>query len=114
MGQRGVTGDIENRGGGAARLGHDPLSMAEHLSAYSAFDNGGYRISPHPVLKGVDSDGTVLEAFAPNANRGQVISSDLGYVMTYLLRGPVKLYLGDPCARPVPRQSRTTSASPWT
>jgi membrane peptidoglycan carboxypeptidase len=110
MHQLGVTANIENPEGVATTLGHDPLSMAEHLSAYSAFDNGGYRISPHPVLKVVDADGTVLEAFDPNANRVQVISSDLGYVMTDLLRGPVKLYLGDLGARPVAGKSGTTEA----
>jgi membrane peptidoglycan carboxypeptidase len=110
MHQLGVTANIENPDGVATTLGHDPLSMAEHLSAYSAFDNGGYRISPHPVLKVVDADGTVLEAFDPNANRVQVISSDLGYVMTDLLRGPVKLYLGDLGARPVAGKSGTTEA----
>jgi len=110
MHQLGVTANIENPDGVATTLGHDPLSMAEHLSAYSAFDNGGYRISPHPVLKVVDADGTVLEMFDPNANRVQVISSDLGYVMTDLLRGPVKLYLGDLGARPVAGKSGTTEA----
>jgi membrane peptidoglycan carboxypeptidase len=110
MHQLGVTANIENPDGVATTLGHDPLSMAEHLSAYSAFDNGGYRISPHPVLKVVDADGTVLETFDPSANRVQVISSDLGYVMTDLLRGPVKLYLGDLGARPVAGKSGTTEA----
>ena len=110
MHQLGVTANIENPDGVATTLGHDAMSMAEHLSAYSAFDNGGYRISPHPVLKVVDADGTVLEAFDPNANRVQVISSDLGYVMTDLLRGPVKLYLGDLGARPVAGKSGTTEA----
>src|SRR3989449_10429751 len=84
--------------------------MAEHLSAYLAFDNGGYRISPHPVLKVIDADGTVLEAFDPNANRVSVISPDLGYVMTDLLRGPVKLYLGDLGSKPVAGKSGTTEA----
>jgi membrane peptidoglycan carboxypeptidase len=110
MHQLGVTAVIENPDGVATTLGHDAISMAEHLSAYSAFDNGGYRVSPHPVLKVVDADGTVLESFDPNASRVQVISSDLGYVMTDLLRGPVKLYLGDLGRRPVAGKSGTTEA----
>jgi len=108
--QLGVTATIENPDGVATTLGHDAISMAEHLAAYSAFDNGGYRISPHPVLKVVDADGTILESFDPNASRVQVISSDLGYVMTDLLRGPVKLYLGDLGRRPVAGKSGTTEA----
>jgi len=110
MHQLGVTATIENPDGVATTLGHDPISMAEHLAAYSAFDNGGYRISPHPVLKVVDADGSVLEALDTNAPRVQVISPDLGYLMTDLLRGPVKLYLGGLGARPVAGKSGTTEA----
>jgi membrane peptidoglycan carboxypeptidase len=110
MHQLGVTATIENPDGVATTLGHDALSMAQHLAAYSAFDNGGYRISPRAVLKVVDADGTVLEAFDPAASRVQVISPDLGYVMTDLLRGPVKLYLGDLGGRPVAGKSGTTEA----
>jgi membrane peptidoglycan carboxypeptidase len=110
MHQLGVTASVENPDGVATTLGHDPISMAEHLAAYSAFDNGGYRISPHAVLKVVDADGTILEALDPNANRVQVITPDLGYVMTDLLRGPVKLYLGALGSRPVAGKSGTTEA----
>jgi len=110
MHQLGVTATIENPDGVATTLGHDPLSMAEHLAAYSAFDNGGYRISPHAVLKVIDADGTILEAFDPNEGRVQVISPDLGYVMTDLLRGPVRNYLGDLGRRAVAGKSGTTEA----
>ncbi|HKV87202.1 MAG TPA: transglycosylase domain-containing protein [Candidatus Dormibacteraeota bacterium] len=106
----GVTAQIENPDGVSTTLGHDAISMAEHLAAYSAFDNGGYRISPHAVLHVTDSQGRVLEAFDPNAGRVQVISPDLGYVMTDLLRGPVKLYLGDLGNRAVAGKSGTTEA----
>ncbi len=110
MHQLGVTATIENPDGVATTLGHDAISMAEHLAAYSAFDNGGYRISAHAVLKVVDADGTVLESFDPNEGRVQVISPDLGYVMTDLLRGPVRNYLGDLGRRPVAGKSGTTEA----
>ena len=106
----GVTAAIENPDGVATTLGHDPISMSEHLAAYSAFDNGGYRISAHAVLKVTDAAGNVLEAFDPTAGRAQVISPELGYVMTDLLRGPVKLYLGGLGARPVAGKSGTTEA----
>ncbi len=108
--QLGVTAKIENPAGVSTTLGHDALSMAEHLAAYSAFDNGGYRISVHPVLKVVDSNGEVLESFDPKAGRVQVISPDLAYMMTDLLRGPVKLYLGELGSKPVAGKSGTTEA----
>ena len=106
----GVTAPIENPEGVATTLGHDALSMSEHLAAYSAFDNGGYRVSPHPVLRLTDASGKVKEAFDPSASRPQVISPELGYVMTDLLRGPVKLHLGDLARRPVAGKSGTTEA----
>jgi membrane peptidoglycan carboxypeptidase len=106
----GVTAAIENPEGVATTLGHDALSMSEHLAAYSAFDNGGYRVSGHAVLRVTDTSGKVLEAFDAAAGRVQVISPELGYMMTDLLRGPVKLYLGGLGARPVAGKSGTTEA----
>src|SRR5207248_2289052 len=101
----GVTARIENPAGVSTTLGHDALSMAEHLAAYSAFDNGGYRVSQHGVLRVTDASGNVLEAFDPNFGHVQVITPELGYVMTDLLRGPVKLYLGGLGSRPVAGKS---------
>jgi membrane peptidoglycan carboxypeptidase len=106
----GVTASIENPEGVATTLGHDPVSMAEHLAAFSAFDNGGYRVTPRAVLRVTDASGKVLEALDPGAARTQVISSDLSYVMTDLMRGPVKAYLGSLSQRPVAGKSGTTEA----
>ena len=106
----GITAKIENPAGVATTLGYDAISMAQHLAAYSAFDNGGYKITPTPVLKVTDASGKVLEQFNPTAKRVQVMSPQLGYVMTDLLRGPVKLYLGDLGNRPVAGKSGTTEA----
>ena len=106
----GVTAPIQSAEGVATTLGPDAMSMAEHLAAYSAFDNGGYRVSPHAVLRVTDPAGAVLEAFDAAAGRVQVISPDLGYLVTDLLRGPVKLYLGALGARPVAGKSGTTEA----
>ena len=106
----GITAKIENPPGVSTTLGHDAISMAQHLAAYSAFDNGGYKVTPQPVLKVTDSSGKVLEQFNPSAKKIQVISPELGYVMTDLLRGPVKLYLGDLGNKPVAGKSGTTEA----
>ena len=106
----GVTAPIENPDGVATTLGHDPISMAQHLAAYSAFDNGGYRVTPQAVLKVTDANGNVLEQLDPKAPRPQVMSPDLAYVMTDLLRGPVKLYLGALGSKPVAGKSGTTEA----
>jgi membrane peptidoglycan carboxypeptidase len=110
MKRLGITAQIENPAGVSTTLGHDPLSMVEHLSAYSAFDNGGYRVSAHSVLKVTNPSGKVLESFDPNAERTRVISPDLAYLMNDLLRGPVKLYLGALGGRPAAGKSGTTEA----
>ena len=106
----GVSARISNPAGVSTTLGQDAMSMAEHLAAYSAFDNGGYRISPHAVLRVTDASGEVLESFDPHFGHVQVISPDLGYVMTDLLRGPVKKYLGPLGSRPVAGKSGTTES----
>ena len=106
----GVSARIQSPQGVATTLGPDALSMAEHLAAYSAFDNGGYRVTPTAVLRITDPSGRVLESFDPNFGHVQVITPELGYVMTDLLRGPVKLYLGGLGARPVAGKSGTTEA----
>ena len=106
----GVTAAIQDPAGVATTLGPDAISMAEHLAAYSAFDNGGYRVTPTAVLRVTDASGRVLESFDPNFGHVQVISPDLGYLVTDLLRGPVKLYLGGLGARPVAGKSGTTEA----
>ena len=106
----GVTAPIRDPAGIATTLGPDAISMAEHLAAYSAFDNGGYRVTPSAVLRVTDKNGNVLESFNPNFGRVQVITPELGYVMTDLLRGPVKLYLGSLGSRAVAGKSGTTEA----
>jgi len=106
----GITAKIDNPQGVATTLGHDAISMAQHLAAYSAFDNGGYKITAQPVLKVSDASGKVLEALNPSAKKVQVISPELGYVMTDLMRGPVKLYLGGLAGKPVAGKSGTTEA----
>ncbi|TMC53049.1 MAG: penicillin-binding protein [Chloroflexi bacterium] len=106
----GVTAPIQTPDGVATTLGPDAMSMAEHLAAYSAFDNGGYRVAAHSVLRVTNASGKVLEALDAGAGRVSVIGPELGYVMTDLLRGPVKLYLGGLGARPVAGKSGTTEA----
>ncbi len=106
----GVSAQIQNPAGVATTLGPDAISMAEHLAAYSAFDNGGYRVTPTAILRITDASGRVLEAFNSNFGHVQVITPELGYVMTDLLRGPVKLHLGPLGSKPVAGKSGTTEA----
>jgi penicillin-binding protein 1A len=73
----GVDTPVENPGSIATTLGVNPVSMAEHLAAYSAYANGGYRVSPVAVLSVADSQGHVLEQFNPAPSTERVISPEL-------------------------------------
>jgi len=108
----GITTPISNPDSLPTTLGTESMSMVEHLSAYSAFDNGGFKISPHPVLKVVDKKGQVLESFDRQPSKERVISPELAYLMTDLLRGPPKLALGLSGAQPIAAKSGTTES--WT
>ena len=106
----GVTTPIDNPASLPTTLGTNSMSMIQHLAAYSAFDNGGFRVTAHPVLKITDSKGAVLEQFDRVASKERVISPQLAYMEDDLLKGPAKLLgYGN---RPVASKSGTTES--WT
>ncbi|HLQ62609.1 MAG TPA: transglycosylase domain-containing protein [Candidatus Acidoferrales bacterium] len=90
----GIGTPFENPDALATTLGPNPMSLAEHLSAYAAFDNGGFLVSPHPVLRVSDSGGRVLEQLDTRPSSVRVISPQLAYLMTDLLHGPPSRALG--------------------
>jgi len=106
----GVDTPVENPGSIATTLGVNPVSMAEHLAAYSAYANGGFRIAPQAILSVTDSQGRVLEQFnrAPSSQR--VISPELAYLMSDLLKGPARTI--GLSGKPVSAKSGTTES--WT
>lgn len=72
----------------AIALGAGESTLMEVTSAYSAFPNGGVRMTPIDVLKVMDREGNLLEE-----NRSQatdVIRADTAFVLTNLLRGVVQ------------------------
>jgi membrane peptidoglycan carboxypeptidase len=94
MRKLGVSTPIENQDSLPTTLGTNSMSMVEHLSAYSAFDNGGNRVTPHPVLKITDARGATLEAFDRQPSKDRVLRPEAAYLMNDLLRGPAKASLG--------------------
>lgn len=54
-----------NRFGLSVTLGGGELKLLDLVSAYSAFSNGGLKVSPLAVLKVEDQKGKVLEEFKP-------------------------------------------------
>jgi len=73
--------------------------MIEHLSAYSAFANGGHRVRPMDVLEVRDAAGTLLESNPPQVDGGdRVLSASATYQLTDILKGAVHPSLGFPVA----------------
>jgi penicillin-binding protein 1A len=107
----GITTEIANQQSVATTLGVDAVAMSEHLSAYSAFANGGYKVTPHPILKVTDASGRVLESFDHQPSKERAISPELAYLMTDILKGVPQHYanLG---SRPVAAKTGTTES--WT
>lgn len=68
-------------------IGAGEASLTEITSAYTAFANGGVRMTPQAIRQVLDKDGNVLEDFRPESNN--VMRADLAYVMNYLLQGVV-------------------------
>ena len=80
-------------------LGASELKMIDHLSAYSAFANGGHRVRPMDVLEVRDAAGTLLESNPPQADAGdRVLPASATYQLTDILKGAVHTSLGFPVA----------------
>ena len=68
-------------------LGPCEVSVAEMVSAYTAFANQGIRTAPLFVTRIEDNEGNVITRFQPRMN--EVISSESAYKMLVLLQGVV-------------------------
>jgi membrane peptidoglycan carboxypeptidase len=76
-------------------LGASELRMIDHLSAYSAFANGGHRVHPMDVLEVRDAAGTLLESNPAQADAGdRVLPASATYVLTDILKGAVHPSMG--------------------
>src|SRR5579864_893555 len=80
-------------------LGADEVRMVDHLSAYSAFANGGHKVQPMDILQVQDASGTVIESHQPQPDAGaQVLPPTATYLLTDILKGAVHPSLGFPAA----------------
>jgi len=95
--QLGISADLESSL--PTTLGASPVSMIEHLAAYSAFANGGTRVRPFGIIEVRDQDGALLERNDPKADSGErVLSRAAAYVLTDILKGAVHPALRVPVA----------------
>jgi membrane peptidoglycan carboxypeptidase len=80
-------------------LGASELRMIDHLSAYSAFANGGHKVAPMDVLEVRDAAGTLLESNQPQPDAGErVLPASAAYLLTDILKGAVQPSMGFPVA----------------
>jgi membrane peptidoglycan carboxypeptidase len=80
-------------------LGASELRMIEHLSAYSAFANGGHRVRALAVLEVRDAAGALLESNPPQPDAGErVLPASATYMLTDILKGAVHPSMGFPVA----------------
>ncbi|GAA4789034.1 transglycosylase domain-containing protein [Olivibacter ginsenosidimutans] len=66
-------------------LGSNDVTVYEMVSAYATFLNKGIHNDPILVQKITDQDGHVLATFKPKSKR--VLSEEIAWLMTYMLRG---------------------------
>ena len=71
-------------------LGSSSFTLEEMCEAFSVFANEGKRTPPIFIQKVVDREGNVLEEYTPPSSQEQVISPQLAYVITHLLKGVIQ------------------------
>ncbi|MCX7974921.1 MAG: PBP1A family penicillin-binding protein [Candidatus Aminicenantes bacterium] len=69
-------------------LGAFEISLLELVSAYTVFPNKGLRAKPYFIRRIEDKQGNILEENQPESET--VISPQLAYMMTYLLKGVIE------------------------
>ena len=80
-------------------LGASEVRMIDHLSAYSAFANGGLKVDPMDILEVRDAAGTLLESHTPQPDSGvRVLPASATYLLTDILKGAVHPTMGIPVA----------------
>jgi len=92
-------------------LGSSDVTLLEMASAYGVFASGGVRATPLAVLKVTDSKGKVLEENVPQ--RTVVLSPEVAYVMTDLLKGVVKRGTGTAAGIGIPQAGKTGTADDY-
>lgn len=66
-------------------IGTSAVSMVDQAVGYSAFANGGYRVSPHAVLKVVDGQGNVLLDRTTEGHGAEVLPSPVACTVDSIL-----------------------------
>jgi penicillin-binding protein 1A len=91
-------------------LGSSDLTLLEITSAYGALANQGVWMPPTTIRHVTDANGKLIEEHVPQGR--EVMSPELAYVMTHMLRGVVERGTGQAAkalGRPVAAKTGTTN-----
>ncbi|MHB8572212.1 MAG: transglycosylase domain-containing protein [Candidatus Dormibacteria bacterium] len=105
VGQLGITTPMHPVLGTA--IGASEVLMTEHLAAYNAFANGGFRTNPVVLLRVTDADGHELDLPARPAPGSRVMPAMVAYQITDILKGAVNRAWG--LTFPIAGKSGTTN-----
>lgn len=86
-GRLGLKGDIPSVP--SIALGTAEASLFEMLGAYASFFNGGFSVSPVPILRIEDSNGSLIWDAASEQRLDPVIEPTTAKTMTYMMRNVV-------------------------
>lgn len=103
-------------------LGTKPVSVLDMVRGYSAFANGGYRVTPHFITKVVDAQGKVIYKSKPD--KKQVFDPRISFILDHMMTGTFDSNLNDYSTvtgstvskylhRRVAGKSGTTSTDSW-
>lgn len=69
-------------------LGSNDVTVYEMVNSYATFMNKGYKLTPILVKKITDQNGNILASF--KAKSEKVLSEEIAWLMTYMLRGTME------------------------
>jgi penicillin-binding protein 1A len=95
----------------ALTLGASDVTLLEMTSAYGVFANGGVRAAPIAVTRVTDWSGKVLEEHVPA--RHVVLSPEVAYVMTDMLKGVVLRGTGTAANLNIPQAGKTGTSDDY-
>lgn len=92
-------------------LGSSDVTLLEMVSAYGVFATEGIRAEPLAILKVTDRRGKVLEEHSPV--RYAVLSPEVAYLMTDLLKGVIQRGTGTAANIGIPEAGKTGTADDY-
>jgi penicillin-binding protein 1A len=92
-------------------LGASDVTLLEMASAYGVFASGGVRATPLAIVRVTDAKGKVIEDNVPQ--RTVVLSPEVAYIVTDLLKGVIKRGTGTAANIGIPAAGKTGTADDY-